>query len=175
VRSDGCVERGKPAICAAPTPSSHWLQLHEMRTSKPAATPDRKRLSLGPIASSPRPRKRVEMPRKTSSPAANARQITELVREAVAKERAAASATSAYHARRELDRRISALADRLADKPLAGPGDLLVLALAGWHAAGARQALVRAVLRAGGLNPKAPQLRAHSPARGCRRVSRSRL
>jgi hypothetical protein len=67
---------------------------------------------------------------------------------------------AAYHRRRQLEERISTLADAVAGKPFIPRGDLLALALAGTTSAGARHALVRAVLRGHGLNPK--QLR-HKP------------
>jgi hypothetical protein len=120
---------------------------------------DRRRLSARPLAEPPRPLKRTEPPRKARRATTVARQITSLVREAGAAERAAQDALQAYTVRQQLDQRMSALADRIAGKPRICPDELLALALAGWHAAGARGALVRAILRSRGINPSAPHLR----------------
>ena len=57
-----------------------------------------------------------------------------------------------------LEQRLSALAERIADRPHPSRDDLLALALAGWYAGGARQALVRTLLRAGGIDPREPRL-----------------
>lgn len=85
-------------------------------------------------------------------------EITALVREAEAEERAAADPVQAYHVRQRLDQRLSALADRIGGKADPSRDDLIALALAGWYASGARHALVRAILRAGGIDPGAPNL-----------------
>ncbi len=85
-------------------------------------------------------------------------EIMALVREAEAEERAAADPVQAYHVRQRLDQRLSALADRIGDKTNPSRDDLIALAFAGWYASGARHALVRAILRAGGIDPGAPNL-----------------
>ena len=64
-----------------------------------------------------------------------------------------------YHARRTFDVRMTEIADRIAGKPRALRDDLLTLALAARYAAGARETLIKAILRAGGINPQAPFLR----------------
>jgi len=61
---------------------------------------------------------------------------------------------TAYHRRQQLEERISTLADSVAGKAFIPRRDLIALALAGTSSAGARHALVRAVLRAHGLNPR---------------------
>jgi hypothetical protein len=95
------------------------------------------------------------------------RQIMSLVRQAEAEERATGHPVGAYYVRQRLDQRLSALADRIADRPYPSRDDFLTLALAGWYASGARHALVRTLLRAAGIDPKVPQL-------GVRRRWRSR-
>ena len=55
--------------------------------------------------------------------------------------------------------RLTRLADRIAGKPRALRDDLLTLAMAGCYAAGPRDTLVKAILRASGINPQAPHLR----------------
>lgn len=97
-------------------------------------------------------------PRRSNAAAARpasmrARQILALVHEAKAAERAARDPMLAYSMRQRLDEQLSALAERIAGKRTPSPDDLLDLALAGWYATGARPALVRAILRAGGIDP----------------------
>ncbi len=70
-----------------------------------------------------------------------------------------------YHARRMFDVRLTEIADRIAGKPRALRDDLLTLALAARYAAGPRETLIKAILRAGGINPQSPYLRS---ARGVR-------
>jgi len=89
----------------------------------------------------------------------DARHIAALARKAQVEERDAGDAVRGYHARRQFDQRLTQLADRIARKPRALRDDLLALALAGRYAAGARDALVKAVLRAGGMNPDAPHFK----------------
>jgi hypothetical protein len=124
-----------------------------------ASTKDCKRRTARPVAQAPRPARRIQTVRKPRNPASSPWQIVALVRAAQAEERAAGSAMQAYSVRQRLDRQISALADRIADRPQTSRDDQLTLALAGWYATGARHALIRAVLRAGGINPSAPCLR----------------
>lgn len=81
-----------------------------------------------------------------------------LVREAEAEVRATNDFMQGYAARQRLEQRLSALAERIADRAHPSREDLLALALAGWYAAGARQALVRTLLRAGGMDPREPRL-----------------
>jgi hypothetical protein len=89
----------------------------------------------------------------------DARHIIALARDAEARERASGNSLHAYHLRRRREQLISALAERIAERPLACGDDLLTLALAGWYAAGARHTLVKAILRAGGIDPRAPHAR----------------
>jgi hypothetical protein len=119
-----------------------------------------------PRAKASRPAKRALAPRKSSkSPIAfkltgEARQVAALARtKAHADERGLAGAMHGYHARRLFDLRMTEIADRIADKPRASRDDLLTLALAARYAAGARETLIKAILRAGGINPEAPFLR----------------
>jgi hypothetical protein len=86
------------------------------------------------------------------------RQVMALVREAEAEERATNDFMQGYAARQRLEQRLSALAERIADRAHPSRDDLLALALAGWYAGGARQALVRTLLRAGGIDPREPRL-----------------
>ena len=86
------------------------------------------------------------------------RQVLALVRESEAEERATSDFLGGYAARQRLEQRLSALADRIADRAHPSREDLLALALAGWYAGGARQALVRTLLRAGGMDPREPRL-----------------
>jgi hypothetical protein len=104
-------------------------------------------------------------PRRAS---AGTRQVMALVREAEAEERATNDFMQGYAARQRLEQRLSALAERIADRAHPSRDDLLALALAGWYAGGARQALVRALLRAGGIDPREPRLavRRRSQLRG---------
>jgi hypothetical protein len=85
-------------------------------------------------------------------------QVMQLVHEAEAEERAAGDPVQAYHVRQRLEQRLSALAERVGAASNPTRDDLLALALAGWYASGARHALVRAILRAGGIDPAAPNL-----------------
>jgi hypothetical protein len=96
------------------------------------------------------------------------RQVMALVREAEVEERATNDFMQGYAARQRLEQRLSALAERIADRPHPSRDDLLALALAGWYAGGARQALVRTLLRAGGIDPREPRLamRRRSQLRG---------
>lgn len=109
---------------------------------------------------SQRPTKRVVSPRKTRKSAiafgltSRARHVMALARKASGEERGTTNAVQGYHVRQRLDEQITALAERIASKPLALRDDLLTLALAGWYAPGARPALVKAILRAGGIDPK---------------------
>lgn len=110
-----------------------------------------------------KPRKPIRRPPMTArAPSICARQIMTLVREAKCEERATRDPMQAYSVRQRLDQRLSALAERIAGNRLASGDDLLNLALAGWYANGARLALVKAVLRAGGVDPGSP----HSKVRG---------
>jgi hypothetical protein len=86
------------------------------------------------------------------------RQVMTLVREAEAEARASGDFMQGYAARQRLEQRLSALAERIADRAHPSREDLLALALAGWYAGGARQALVRTLLRAGGIDPREPRL-----------------
>jgi hypothetical protein len=119
-----------------------------------------------PRARSSRPAKRATAPRKSSKPVISfrltgeARQVAALARsKAQVEERGLAGAMRGYHARRTFDTRMTEIADRIADKPRASRDDLLTLALAARYAAGARETLIKAILRAGGINPQAPYLR----------------
>jgi hypothetical protein len=117
------------------------------------------------MAKSPRPSKRRVVSRKCPKSAfafkltGEGRQIAALARKAQAEERGIGSAMRGYHARRQFDQRLAELADRVARKPRALRDDLLTLALAGKYAASARDTLIRAILRAGGMNPDAPHLK----------------
>jgi hypothetical protein len=119
-----------------------------------------------PRAGASRPAKRAAVPRKSrKSPIAfrltgEARQVAALARtKAQVDERGLAGAMRGYHARRTFDMRMTEIADRIAGKPRALRDDLLTLALAARYAAGARETLIKAILRAGGINPEAPNLR----------------
>jgi hypothetical protein len=111
-------------------------------------------------------RKRVpSQPKRSRTPVSGARrtspgtrQVMALVREAEAEEHATNDFMQGYAARQRLEQRLSALAERIADRPHPSRDDLLALALAGWYAGGARQALVRTLLRAGGIDPREPRL-----------------
>lgn len=120
--------------------------------------------STRPTAKPSRPARSATAARKFRSPPICARQIMTLVREAKAEERATRDPMQAYSVRQRLDQRLSALADRIAGKRLASRDDLVALALAGWYANGPRLALVRAVLRAGGIDPGAPHLKVRGQA-----------
>jgi hypothetical protein len=121
-------------------------------------------------------RKRVpSQPKRSRTPVSGARrtsagtrQVMALVREAEAEEHATNDFMQGYAARQRLEQRLSALAERIADRPHPSRDDLLALALAGWYAGGARQALVRTLLRAGGIDPREPRLamRRQSQLRG---------
>jgi hypothetical protein len=119
-----------------------------------------------PRAKASRPAKRAPAKRKSTKPAiafrltGEARQIAALVRQSQAEERkGAGGAMLGYQNRRQFDQRLTRLADRIAGKPRALRDDLLTLAIAGWYATGARDTLVKAILRASGLNPQAPHLK----------------
>ena len=119
-----------------------------------------------PRAIASRPAKRSTAPRKSSRPAISfrltgeARQVAALARtKSQVEERGIAGAMRGYHARRTFDVRMTEIADRIAGKPRALRDDLLTLALAARYAAGARETLIKAILRAGGINPQAPFLR----------------
>lgn len=118
-----------------------------------------------PVAKTPRPSKRSPSVRKSAAPAISfrltgeARHIVALARKAQLEERAVGSAVRGYHARRQFDQRLTLLANRIASKPRAMRDDLLTLALAGWYAPGARDTLVKAILRAGSINPQMPHLK----------------
>lgn len=102
---------------------------------------------------------RMRAPRAGSTnPSIALGQVMQLVHEAETEERAAADPVQAYHVRQRLEQRLSALAERVAEASNPTRDDLLALALAGWYASGARHALVRAILRAGGIDPAAPNL-----------------
>ena len=88
-----------------------------------------------------------------------ARQIAALARKAQAEERAIGSAVRGYQARRQFDQRLTQFANRIAGKPRTLRDDLLALALAGRHAPGARDTLVKAILRTSGINPEAPHFK----------------
>jgi hypothetical protein len=111
------------------------------------------------------PRKRApSAPKRKAAPASRprgasiaARQVLALVREAEAEERATSDFLGGYAARQRLEQRLSALAERIADRAHPSHDDLLALALAGWYAGGARQALVRTLLHAGGIDPREPR------------------
>lgn len=116
-----------------------------------------------PRAKASRPAKRPPVPRKSSKAAISfrltgeARQVAALVRQSQVDERG--EAMRGYHARRVFDLRMSEIADRIAGKPRALRDDLLTLALAGWYATSTRETLIKAILRAGGINPQSPYLR----------------
>jgi hypothetical protein len=95
-------------------------------------------------------------------------EVMQLVHEGEAEERAAGDPLQAYQARQRLEQRLSALAERIGQTGNPSRDDLLALALAGWYAGGARQALVRALLQAGGMDPREPRLamRRRSQPRG---------
>jgi hypothetical protein len=118
-----------------------------------------------PRAKASRPAKRTPAKRKSTKPTiafrltGEARQIAALARKSHAEERGAGGAVLGYHARRMFDQRLTRLADRIAGKPRALRDDLLTLAIAGCYATGARDTLVKAILRASGLNPQAPHLK----------------
>ena len=121
-----------------------------------------------PRAKASRPAKRTPAKRKSTKPAitfrltGEARQIAALARQSQAEERkgkGGGGAVLGYQARRQFDQRLTRLADRIAGKPRALRDDLLTLAIAGWYATGARDTLVKAILRASGLNPQAPHLK----------------
>ena len=119
-----------------------------------------------PRAKASRPAKRTPAKRKSTKPAiafrltGEARQIAALVRQSQAEERkGGGGAMLGYQNRRQFDQRLTRLADRIAGKPRALRDDLLTLAIAGWYATGARDTLVKAILRASGLNPQAPHLK----------------
>ena len=119
-----------------------------------------------PRARPSRPAKRPPAPRKSSKPAitfrltGEARQVAALARtKAQVEERGLAGAMRGYHARRMFDVRMTEIADRIAGKPRALRDDLLTLALAARYAAGPRETLIKAILRAGGINPQSPYLR----------------
>jgi hypothetical protein len=135
-----------------------------MRTRKPNADPRNAR----PAAKPRKPKRRAVTARQVRAPSVSTRQIMKLVCEAKAEERATRDPMLAYSVRQRLDQRLSALAESIADKRLASGDDLLNLALAGWYANGARLALVKAVLRAGGVDPGSP----HRKVRGRAPVSR---
>ena len=117
----------------------------------------------GRDARSPRPKVKPSRPARNATTARKpccstigTRQIMALIREAKAEELATRDPMQAYSVRQRLDQRLSALAERIAESPRASSDDLIALALAGWYASGARLALVRTVLRAGGIDPGAP-------------------
>jgi hypothetical protein len=119
-----------------------------------------------PRAKASRPAKRPSAPRKASKPGitfqltGEARKVAALARtKALVEERGLAGAMRGYHARRTFDSRMTEIADRIAGKPRASRDDLLTLALAARYAAGARETLIKAILRAGGINPESPFLR----------------
>ena len=119
-----------------------------------------------PRAKASRPAKRTPAKRKSTKPAiafrltGEARQIAALARKSHAEEpKGAGGAMLGYQARRQFDQRLTRLADRIAAKPRALRDDLLTLAIAGCYATGARDTLVKAILRASGLNPQAPHLK----------------
>jgi hypothetical protein len=118
-----------------------------------------------PRAKASRPAKRPSAPRKSTKPgisfklSGEARQVAALARTKQVEERGLAGAMRGYHARRTFDTRMTEIADRIAGKPRASRDDLLTLALAARYAAGARETLIKAILRAGGINPEAPFLR----------------
>jgi hypothetical protein len=118
-----------------------------------------------PRAKTSRPKKRTTAPRKSSKPTitfkltGEARQLAALARQSRAEERGIGGAMLGYHARRRFDQRLTQLADRIADKPRALRDDLLTLAIAARYAAGPRETLIRAILRAAGINPEVPNMK----------------
>jgi hypothetical protein len=118
-----------------------------------------------PRAKPSRPAKRSTPPRKSSKPTiafkltGEARQLAALARKSQTEERGITHAVRGYHARRQLDQLLTRLADRIASKPHALRDDLLTLAIAARYAAGPRETLIKAILRAGGVNPEAPHLK----------------
>jgi hypothetical protein len=124
-----------------------------------------------PRAKPSKPAKRTTPPRKSRKPVitfkltGEARQIAALARKSQAEERGIGGAVRGYHTRRQFDQRLTQLAARIASKPRALRDDLLTLAIAGWYAPGARDTLVRAILRASGISPQAPHLKVAAPRR----------
>jgi hypothetical protein len=117
----------------------------------PTRTPD----PDGRRSRTPRPRSKHTRPARLAGPrglSLRARQVLALVEQARAEERTASDPMQAYSVRERLDGRLSALAERMAANRFEGRDELVALALAGWFASGARATLVRAVLRANGID-----------------------
>jgi hypothetical protein len=95
-------------------------------------------------------------------------EVMQLVREGETEERTAGDPVQAYQARQRLEQRLSALADRIGQTGNPSRNDLLALALAGRYASGARHTLVETILRAGGIDPAAPNPASHVRRRGPR-------
>ena len=120
-----------------------------------------------PRAKTSRPAKRSPAKRKSTKPAiafrltGEARQMAALAR---ARRRSRSAGRSpgrcaAIRAAACSIVRLTGIADRIAGKPRALRDDLLTLAMAARYAAGPRETLMKAILRAGGINPQSPYLR----------------